>query len=192
MRDPAIDLPKTWTDPTSSLSPQRTCSFEKEYLGTLCGQIIGGTCRRTRLLFISPEGADMEYAILFTFPVKNNEAEYEALIVGMKMASSVLAKKIRAYSDSQLVAEQYLRKFTTKGASMIKYLKVVKELDKAFEEFSLTKIYRTKNARTDGLIKMSNNIRRGGYSNCSTHDCAYSIHFSLGQSQNGGHNLLLK
>lgn len=107
----------------------------------------------TGLLLISPERAQMEYAIRLTFPVTNNEAEYEALIAGMKMAKSVMAKKLKAYSDSQLVTEQYSGKFTTKSASMIKYLKVVKELEKAFDMFSLIKINRAKNTIADGLSK---------------------------------------
>lgn len=55
----------------------------------------------------SPNGAEMEYAIRLNFQVTNNGAEYEALLAGLTMAKSVMAKKIRAYTDSQLVALQF-------------------------------------------------------------------------------------
>ena len=105
------------------------------------------------VLLISPEKARMENAIRLAFKVTNNGAEYEALIAGMKMAKSVMVKKLHAYSGSQLVTKQYSGKFTTKSSSMIKYLEVVKNWERKFEVFTLTKICRTKNDIADGLSK---------------------------------------
>ncbi|XP_071712714.1 uncharacterized protein [Rutidosis leptorrhynchoides] len=44
------------------------------------------------------------YALRFNFKVTNNEAEYEALLAGMRMARELGVKKLQAYVDSQLVA----------------------------------------------------------------------------------------
>ena len=38
------------------------------------------------LIFTSSEGIDIEYALRFGFRVSNNEAEYEAVIVGLNLA----------------------------------------------------------------------------------------------------------
>ena len=41
---------------------------------------------RVRLVFVSPLGVRMRYAIHIHFPVSNNVAEYKALINGLRIA----------------------------------------------------------------------------------------------------------
>lgn len=55
------------------------------------------------ILFKSPEGDIFEYAMRFKFQTSNNEAEYEALVAGIRMCKAAGAIKIDAMSDSQLV-----------------------------------------------------------------------------------------
>ncbi|PON44644.1 Ribonuclease H, partial [Parasponia andersonii] len=38
------------------------------------------------IVLISPKGHNIHYALRFKFPALNNEAEYEALIAGLKLA----------------------------------------------------------------------------------------------------------
>ena len=79
------------------------------------------------MLLISPERAELKYAIKLDFSVTNNEAEYEALFSGLKLAKSVMARKVQAYTDSQLVESQFSGEFTTKGPVLIKYLENLKK-----------------------------------------------------------------
>ena len=51
----------------------------------------------------SPNKAKISYALKFGFAASNNEAEYEALIAGLKLAKDVGAEKIEIFSDSMLV-----------------------------------------------------------------------------------------
>lgn len=55
-----------------------------------------------------PDGADMECALRFNFEVSNNEAKYEALVVGLGLASSLGTEQLSAYTDSQPVVNQVL------------------------------------------------------------------------------------
>ncbi|KAL0430393.1 UNVERIFIED_CONTAM: hypothetical protein Sradi_0665300 [Sesamum radiatum] len=57
------------------------------------------------IVITSPQGVDLEFAIKFGFKASNNEAEYEALVAGMKMAHEAGARHLLAYSDSQLVVK---------------------------------------------------------------------------------------
>ena len=41
------------------------------------------------LILVSPEGVITEYALCFEFFAINNEAEYEALIVGLRIAKEL-------------------------------------------------------------------------------------------------------
>ena len=74
------------------------------------------------LILKSPEGVMAEYALRFSFKTSNNQAEYEALIAGLRIAKDLKVEKLRAYSDSQLVVEQTKGEFEAKDPVMAKYL----------------------------------------------------------------------
>ena len=57
------------------------------------------------LILTSPDGIDVEYALRFGFQASNNEAEYEAVIVGLNLAHSMEADQLEVSSDSQLVVK---------------------------------------------------------------------------------------
>ncbi|XP_048615560.1 uncharacterized protein LOC106420647 [Brassica napus] len=52
----------------------------------------------------SPTGELIRQSFSFGFPASNNEAEYESLIAGLRLAKALKAKRLSAYCDSQLVA----------------------------------------------------------------------------------------
>ncbi|KAL0456473.1 UNVERIFIED_CONTAM: hypothetical protein Slati_0986500 [Sesamum latifolium] len=52
------------------------------------------------IVLTTPQGDDMEFAVKFELKASNNEAEYEALVLGMRMAQDVGASHLLAYSDS--------------------------------------------------------------------------------------------
>ena len=58
---------------------------------------------RADLIVVSPEGHRMHCALRFVFKASNNEAEYEALIVGLKLAKEMKVESLEIYCDSQLV-----------------------------------------------------------------------------------------
>ncbi|KAL0430421.1 UNVERIFIED_CONTAM: hypothetical protein Sradi_0668100 [Sesamum radiatum] len=68
----------------------------------------------------TPQGDRLQYAIKFNFAASNNEAEYEALIAGGKLALAAGAKHLKAYSDSQLVVNQIKGDYEAKGSKMTK------------------------------------------------------------------------
>ena len=55
------------------------------------------------LILVNSEGIIAEYALCFKFFVTNNEAEYEALIAGLKIVKKLEVDQLQVYSDSQLV-----------------------------------------------------------------------------------------
>ena len=75
------------------------------------------------LILTSPEGIDVEYALRFGFQASNNEAEYEAVIVGLNLAHSLKIDQLEVYSDSQLVVRQIEDTYEAKSGRMILYLK---------------------------------------------------------------------
>ncbi|KAL0342452.1 UNVERIFIED_CONTAM: hypothetical protein Scaly_1907800 [Sesamum calycinum] len=66
-----------------------------------------------------PHGEDLEFVAKFGFNASNNEAEYEALLIDMKMAYKAGARYLVAYSDSQLVVKQVESTYEAKEENMI-------------------------------------------------------------------------
>nr|GEX32114.1 reverse transcriptase domain-containing protein [Tanacetum cinerariifolium] len=86
------------------------------------------------LILTNPEGAEFTYALRFRFDVTNNEAEYEALIAGLRIAEQMGVKNLQANMDSRLVANRINGSYIAKEPSMIRYLEkvLVKELKENF------------------------------------------------------------
>jgi hypothetical protein len=61
------------------------------------------------LLFVSPLGEHIRYAVRLHFPSSNNMAEYEALLCGLKIAIEIGVKRLDVQGDSQLVIDQVMK-----------------------------------------------------------------------------------
>nr|GEY24546.1 reverse transcriptase domain-containing protein [Tanacetum cinerariifolium] len=60
------------------------------------------------LILTSPEGTEFTYVLRFQFAASNNEAEYEALIAGLRIAARMGVQNVHVSVDSKLVANQVL------------------------------------------------------------------------------------
>ncbi|CAL9031199.1 unnamed protein product [Prunus brigantina] len=74
------------------------------------------------LVLKTPDHTTIEYAIRFQFRASNNEAEYEALLAGLRLARHTGAERLLICSDSQLVVNQVGTEFAAKDESMAAYL----------------------------------------------------------------------
>jgi ribonuclease HI len=61
------------------------------------------------VLFISPKGKQLKYVLQILWQATNNEAEYEALIHGLRVATSLGIKRLLVYGDSAMVLNQVNR-----------------------------------------------------------------------------------
>ena len=59
----------------------------------------------------SLEGAIFEYCLSLNFPSTNNEAEYEAFIIGLQSANKLGFLELHIFNDSKLVVNQVIEKF---------------------------------------------------------------------------------
>nr|GEZ62900.1 reverse transcriptase domain-containing protein [Tanacetum cinerariifolium] len=109
----------------------------------------------TWLILTNPDGVEFTYALRFQFATSNNEAEYEALIAGLRIATQIGVKNIQANVDSKLVANQVLGTYVAKEDNMIKYLDTAKGLVSGFKTFSISQVSRSKNKKADALSKIA-------------------------------------
>nr|GEX15294.1 hypothetical protein [Tanacetum cinerariifolium] len=107
------------------------------------------------LILTNPDGVEFTYALRFQFAASNNEAEYEALIAGLRIATQMGVKNIQANVDSKLVANQVLGTYVAKEDNMIKYLEIAKGLVSGFKTFSIGQVPWSKNKKLDALSKIA-------------------------------------
>ncbi|GJZ52897.1 reverse transcriptase domain-containing protein [Tanacetum coccineum] len=107
------------------------------------------------LILTSPEGTEFTYTLRFQFTASNNEAEYEALIVGLRIAAHMGLRNMRISVDSKLVANQVLGAYVAKEQNMIKYPEKVKSLVSGFASFSISQVPRSKNKKENALSKIA-------------------------------------
>jgi hypothetical protein len=96
-----IDFVAEWIE-IQQLAPDTFLNHWKMYFdGSLK---LGGA--GAGILFISPEGKQLKYVLQILWQATNNEAEYEALIHGLRIATSLGIKRLLVYGDSAMVIDQ--------------------------------------------------------------------------------------
>ncbi|KAG7585762.1 Ribonuclease H domain [Arabidopsis thaliana x Arabidopsis arenosa] len=103
----------------------------------------------------TPTKEIIEQSFRLMFPASNNEAEYEALLAGLRLALAIRAEKIIAYCDSQLVVNQFAGDYEAKAPRMEAYLSAIKKLAGKFKEFELVRIPRRENTSADALAALA-------------------------------------
>jgi hypothetical protein len=81
------------------------------------------------LLFISPLGEHMRYAVRLHFPASNNMAEYVALHCGLRISIETGIKRLDIRGDSQLVIDQLMKNASCHDEKMEAYCNVVRSLE---------------------------------------------------------------
>ena len=78
------------------------------------------------VVLLSPKGDVVECMIRLDFPTTNNEAEYEALVVGLDLTRAAGATSAVIYCDSQVITNQINGDYECKGERIKLYLGQVK------------------------------------------------------------------
>ncbi|XP_062080822.1 uncharacterized protein LOC133785619 [Humulus lupulus] len=107
------------------------------------------------IVMTRPEGHMMYCAIRFGFEALNNEAEYEALLAGLRLAQGLKVMHLHIFSDSQLVVFQVKGEYQARGPKMAAYLERVRGYLEQLVEYSIEQIPRKRNTHADALTKLA-------------------------------------
>ena len=110
------------------------------------------------LVVVSPERIIIEKSLRLGFSAANNEAEYEALLMGMTMVQKMGGRTVEIYSDSRLVVSQVKGELEARDVRIQDYLNQVRHLQSMFEFFSLQQISRSKNTHADSLSTLATSL----------------------------------
>ncbi|XP_074299025.1 uncharacterized protein LOC141630033 [Silene latifolia] len=111
------------------------------------------------LVLRSPKGDMIVQAVRCEFKATNNEAEYEALILGMQMASGLKVRNLRVYSDSLFVVNHVNNEYVARDPKMIAYLKIATERKSKFRTFKITQVPRDQNVEADALATLGSTFQ---------------------------------
>lgn len=83
----------------------------------------------------------------------NNEAEYQALIDGVKVILKIKRLNVDIYSDSELIVKQIKGQYKVKNERMVVLNRKAKEILKKLDFWTISHISRKKNSIADKLAK---------------------------------------
>nr|XP_016434424.1 PREDICTED: uncharacterized protein LOC107760836 [Nicotiana tabacum] len=106
------------------------------------------------IVLIPPSGESIRQAIK-CYPITNNEAEYEDVIVGLELARELSIEQIMFKSDSQLVVNQMHGTYTSREPRMQQYLEKARELVRQFQSWKIVQIPREENVEADALANLA-------------------------------------
>lgn len=92
------------------------------------------------------------HAYRLNFRCTNNMAEYEALLLGLKLLKALGAAKVSILGDSNLVIQQMKGNFVTNDNRMRAYKTAATNILNAFSESKLAKISRNHNIHVHSLL----------------------------------------
>ena len=106
------------------------------------------------IVIVTPEGIRLKYSFRLGFRASNNEAEYEALLAGLKTVLGMGARDVEAYSDSWLVVHQVQGSFEARNSQMEEYLRVVKQVMRKLCTAKVVQVARGQNRHVDSLATL--------------------------------------
>jgi ribonuclease HI len=106
------------------------------------------------VLLISPTGEQLKYVLQIFWEVSNNEAEYEALLHGLRLAASLGINRLLVYGDSAVVINQVNKSWDRNKENMDAYYLEVRNLDNKFYGLEFHHVVRDNNVAADVLSKL--------------------------------------
>ena len=109
-------------------------------------------------LLINEKGE--EFPLTFYLGIKtNNQAEYEALLLGLRELKKRKASEVKVMADSELLIKQLNGIYRVKHENIIPLFKEAKELSKVFKKISFQHIPREENEQADQLSNEAIDLR---------------------------------
>jgi len=82
----------------------------------------------------------------------NNQAEYQALILGLEKAREAKVEEIDCFLDSELVVKQLNRQYKVKNPDIAKVFVKVWNLAQQFKKITFKHVFREDNKEADRLV----------------------------------------
>ena len=119
----------------------------------------GGSSAQRRggvgIVITSPDEEELKYGVQLKFPATNNEAEYEGILMGLRLGRALGVKHLLVQNDSKLIIGQIKGDYEVKEERMQKYLRLTKHLIVEFDEVEFVQVPRSQNTVAHEISKLA-------------------------------------
>lgn len=88
------------------------------------------------VVIISPTGTKTTISFNLDFPCTNNQAKYEALVIGLEILKDLQAKNVLVIGDSKLILRWVSWEYKCTSLSLAPYFMAASQLTDDFEEIT--------------------------------------------------------
>ncbi|XP_004289360.1 PREDICTED: uncharacterized protein LOC101296525 [Fragaria vesca subsp. vesca] len=106
----------------------------------------------------NPAGDRFSYSFQLDFKCTNNQAEYEALIIGLEILLNLGVREVQIFGDSLLVVNQLVEKFKCLSSSIEPYLRKAFEVLDRFDDVYIEHIPREFNFAANELAQVASGL----------------------------------
>jgi ribonuclease HI len=110
---------------------------------------------RAGVVLISSPGDKLKYVLRMSLSqASNNEAEYEALLHGMRMDKECGATRLKVFGDSNLAVQQVMNRCDAVSDNMTAYQNLYYYLEGTFDGCKVSHVSRASNKEADNLANI--------------------------------------
>ena len=107
----------------------------------------------------SSDGKHLRFIYLLKHECSNNQIEYEALIVGLRILAPLRASVIQVMGDSQLVIRQLMREYKCQNPNLLHYHETTNALLQQFTDAVVIHIFKEENEEANNLAQLALGFR---------------------------------
>ncbi|XP_059654464.1 uncharacterized protein LOC132301206 [Cornus florida] len=111
------------------------------------------------IVIISPKGRKTTFSFLLDFKCTNNQAEYEALIIGLEILLELKVEKVQIIGDSNLILSQLSEEYRCLNWHLRPFHSLALELLCQFDDFQLKYWPRHLNTEADDLVQLVSRVK---------------------------------
>jgi ribonuclease HI len=144
------DFIAKWTNTQAAPKERELEYWTMNFDGSLQLQGAGAS-----ILVTSPKGKSFKYVLQMYFLVSNNAPEYEALLHGLWIATTLGIRRLKVLGDSLLVVNQVNKEWSCLDNKMLLYCRELPKLETNFDDLEYLHILGGKNEVANELAKLS-------------------------------------
>ena len=114
---------------------------------------------RAGIVTISPKGIKTTLSFNLAFKCTNNQAEYEAFVIGLQILMELGAQEVHITGDSQLVLRQLTREYKCNNLLLARYYTASTKLLDSFQSVDFEYVPRESNWEADELAQVASGVK---------------------------------
>ncbi|XP_058202996.1 uncharacterized protein LOC131317464 [Rhododendron vialii] len=123
------------------------------------------------VIFVSPQKQVLPYAFILREKCSNNVAEYQALILGLQMATEMKILDLEIFGDSKLIINLLCGDYEVKKDDLVPYFQYASHLLKNLEGVTHEHVPREENRMADALANLATTLALQEGENVNVHVC---------------------